>query len=69
MKREPTEEEREMVLRAIAVGDRIEAIRIYLSITDCGLTDAQEFIKARTDQLQLQTSRTAYQLTRPMMGW
>jgi ribosomal protein L7/L12 len=52
MKREPTEEERERILCAIAGGDRIEAIRIYFSITDCGLTAAQEFIKARTDELK-----------------
>ena len=52
MKREPTEEERERIFRAIAAGDRIEATRIYFSITDCGLTAAQEFVKARTDELK-----------------
>jgi hypothetical protein len=43
MKREPTAEEREKIGRAIAAGDRIEATSIYISITECGLTEAQEF--------------------------
>jgi hypothetical protein len=33
-------------------GDKIEATSIYISITECGLTKAQEFIKARTTELQ-----------------
>jgi ribosomal protein L7/L12 len=52
MKREPTAEEREKIGRAIAAGDRIEATSIYISITECGLTEAQEFIKALTTELQ-----------------
>jgi len=52
MKREPTAEEREKIDRAITAGDRIEATSIYISITECGLTEAQEFIKARTTELQ-----------------
>jgi ribosomal protein L7/L12 len=52
MKREPTAEEREKILCAIAAGDRIGAISMYISITECGLTEAQEFIKARTIELQ-----------------
>jgi len=51
MKREPTAEEREKIGRAIAAGDRIEATSIYISITECGLTEAQEFIKALTNAL------------------
>ena len=51
MKREPTAEEREKIGRAIAAGDRIEATSIYISITECGLTEAQEFIKVRTTEL------------------
>jgi hypothetical protein len=52
MKREPTEEEWEKILSAIAAGDRIGATSMYISITECGLTEAQEFIKARTTELQ-----------------
>jgi hypothetical protein len=52
MGREPTEEEREKIVRAIVAGDRIGATSMYISITECGLTDAQEFIKARTTELQ-----------------
>jgi hypothetical protein len=52
MKREPTEEEWEKIGRAIVAGDRIGATSMYISITECGLTVAQEFIKARTTELQ-----------------
>jgi hypothetical protein len=45
MKREPTQEEREKIVRAIAAGDRIQATSTYISITECGLTEAQKFIK------------------------
>jgi hypothetical protein len=55
MKREPTDEEREKIGRAIAAGDRIGATSMYISITECGLTEAQEFIKARTTELQAET--------------
>jgi hypothetical protein len=36
----------------LPLGDRIEATSIYISITECGLTEAQEFIKALTTELQ-----------------
>jgi hypothetical protein len=52
MKREPTAEERENIVRAIVAGDRIGATSMYISITECGLTEAQEFIRARTTELQ-----------------
>jgi hypothetical protein len=52
MKREPTAEEREKIVRATAAGDRIGATSMYISITECGLTEAQEFIRARTTALQ-----------------
>jgi hypothetical protein len=54
MKREPTQEEREKIVRAIAGGDRIRATSMYISITECGLTEAQEFIKTLTTELQLE---------------
>jgi len=52
MKREPTEEEHGKITEAILGGDRVEATSIYLSITECGLTEAQEFIKTLTAQLK-----------------
>jgi hypothetical protein len=52
MKREPTEEERKKILRAIAPGDRIGATSMYISTIECGLTEAQEFIKGRAAELQ-----------------
>jgi hypothetical protein len=42
MKREPTQDEREKIVRAIATGDRIGATSTYISITECGLTEAQK---------------------------
>jgi hypothetical protein len=52
MKREPTAEERKKIVRAIVAGDRIGATSMYISITECGLTEAQKFIKALTTELQ-----------------
>jgi ribosomal protein L7/L12 len=54
MKRERTQEERQKIVRAIASGDRIGATSMYISITECGLTEAQDFIKAPTAELQLE---------------
>ena len=54
MKREPTAEERGNIVRAIAAGDRIRATSMFISITQCGLTEAQNFIKALTTELQLE---------------
>jgi hypothetical protein len=53
MKREPTQEEREKMVRAVAGGDRIRATSMYISITECGLTEAQKFIKSLTTELEL----------------
>ena len=39
-------------MRAIFAGDRVEATNVYISITECGLTKAQEFVRARTDELK-----------------
>lgn len=57
MKREPTAEEREKIDHAITDGDRIEATSMYISITECGLTEAQHFIKARTVEASNGASR------------
>lgn len=34
----------EKITHAVASGDRIEATSLYMSITGCGLTEAQEFV-------------------------
>jgi hypothetical protein len=53
MMREPTQEERGKIIRAIAAADRIGATSMYISITKCGLTEAQKFIKTLTTELEL----------------
>ena len=52
IKREPTAQELEKIGRAIAAGNRIGATSMYISITECDLTEAQQFIKALTTELQ-----------------
>jgi ribosomal protein L7/L12 len=52
MKRGPTEEENAKIAAAIFAGDRVEATSIYLSLTECGLTEAQEFIRELTARLE-----------------
>lgn len=52
MKREPTAEEYLQMAKAIFHGDRVEATGIYISITECGLTEAQEHIKLYTEHLK-----------------
>ena len=52
MKREPTDLDQEKIDGAILDGDRIEATSLYISITECGLTAAQQFIKMRIVELR-----------------
>ena len=52
IKREPTAQELQKIGHAIAVGDRIGATSMYISITECDLTEAQQFIKTLTTELQ-----------------
>jgi hypothetical protein len=52
MKREPTQQEDQKITGAIFGGDRVEATNIYISITECGLTEAQTFIKTLTAELK-----------------
>jgi hypothetical protein len=52
MKREPTEEENRKIVEAIVAGDRVEATNIYITITECGLTEAQEFIRTLTTEVR-----------------
>ena len=68
MKREPTAEEREKIDHAIIDGDRIEATSMYISITECGLTEAQQFIKARTVELQTEHPEKVRKET-PLERW
>jgi len=51
MKRDPTEEEAQKITEAIFGHDRVEATNIYISISECGLTEAQAFIKTLTAEL------------------
>jgi len=51
MRRELDSEDREKMARAIAAGDRIEATSIYISVTECGLTEAQAFIRTLTAEV------------------
>jgi hypothetical protein len=48
MRRDLTLEDLKKITHAILDGDRIEAINIYISITQSGLTEAQTFIKTLT---------------------
>jgi hypothetical protein len=47
MRREPTEKELEKIMDAIFGHDRVEA-----TTTECGLTEAQEFIRTLTAELK-----------------
>jgi hypothetical protein len=69
MTQEPTEEEREKIVRAIAAGNRIGAISMYISITECGLTEAQNFIKALTTELQLENPRISHRKNKREIGF
>jgi hypothetical protein len=51
MKRDPTEEEYEKIRAVVFSGDRVEAVSIYMSITECGLTKAQDCINRLTAEL------------------
>ena len=41
-----------MIAEAIAGGDRVQGTSMYISITQCGLTEAQEFIRTLTAELR-----------------
>lgn len=51
MKRDPTAEDLAKIADAIFGNDRVEAVSIYISITRCGLTEAQDFINKLTAEL------------------
>ena len=48
MKWELRPEEHEEIVSAVAAGDRIKAMNIYLSATERNLTDAQNYLKTVT---------------------
>jgi len=48
MKRELKPEEHEKIVNAVAAGDRIKAMNIYLSATEGNLTEAQNYLKTVT---------------------
>jgi len=52
MKRTPTDDDFRIITQAIVAGDRIQATSIYLSIAECGLTEAQDFIKTITSEIK-----------------
>jgi hypothetical protein len=54
MKRELTAADREKIIKCIEAGDRIEATSSYISITECGLTQAQNYIRALTNEVEAQ---------------
>jgi DNA-binding GntR family transcriptional regulator len=57
MKRELKPEEHEEIVQAIAAGDRVKAINIYLSATEGNLTDAQKFIKTLTSETKAERAQ------------
>ena len=48
MKRELKPEEHKKIVSAVAAGDRIKAMNIYLSATEGNLTEAQNYLKTVT---------------------
>ena len=56
MKREPTDTERENIASIIAGGDKIGAISVYITIAECGLTEAQDYIRNLTVESNLTNS-------------
>jgi hypothetical protein len=46
MRREPTQSELDEILEVVRRGDRLGAISLYISATEAGLTEAQDFIRA-----------------------
>jgi hypothetical protein len=52
MKRDPTNEEHEKITDAILANKRVEATNFYLSSTERGLTEAQDFVKSLTVALK-----------------
>ena len=56
MKRELKPEEHKEIVSAVAAGDRIKAMNIYLSATEGNLTEAQNYLKTVTAKAELAES-------------
>ena len=56
MKRELNPEEHKKIVSAVAAGDRIKAMNIYLSATEGNLTEAQNYLKTVTAKAELAES-------------
>ena len=46
MRKDPSPSDIQKVTEAVRCGDRIGATRLYLSATEAGLTEAQDFVRA-----------------------
>jgi hypothetical protein len=69
MKRDPTEEDFEKIRTAIFAGDRVEAVSIYMSITECGLTKAQDCINRLTAELMASSPERFTRKKPRKTGW
>ena len=56
MKRELKPEEHEEIVSAVAAGDRIKALNIYLSATEGNLTDAQNYLRTLSAKAEVAES-------------
>jgi hypothetical protein len=57
MKRELKPEEHKEIVSAVAAGDRIKAMNIYLSATEGNLTEAQNYLRTVTAKAELAESQ------------
>ena len=46
MRREPKQSEVDEITEAVRRGDRVGAISLYISATEAGLTQAQDYVRA-----------------------
>ncbi len=59
MRREPNPSELLAITEAVRRGDRLSATSLYISATEAGLTDAQDFIRALTAEERDENASTA----------
>lgn len=59
MRREPKPSELQEITETARRGDRLGAISLYISATEAGLTEAQDFIRALTAREQVASSGEA----------
>ncbi len=57
MNRESTAREHEAILGAVAAGDRVQAISVYMAATGCDLTQAQSYVRALIEESQAGLAR------------